>query len=578
MSRRALGAAVAVCLLPSLLCGDDPLSSYLRRRFHAEAVEMRELESLQQRISDGKLHLRVRDFVELMLKNSTAIQSTRLDVYTAADQIVSAKAPYDPMLGASFNTLRSVTPLFFGGGSGFSGVGSSSLTGGTGSGNSGTGGNNSSGSSLVLLPQTISSLTQTTGVSYTQLLPTGQTISASFTGLRSSGDFYPFPAVFGILNFQLVQPLLQNRTNLQARAPLMIARTGLLVTSEQSEATIGVAVATSARQYWEAVALRDAIKVQRQTLELAQKSYERDKLALDLGALASLDIYQSQTQVAERKRDLVQAEYRYLVALDGLRRFIGADLTPQLRATEIVLDDDPSATAPRSEVLPFEAALQKAFEGRPELKAADNRLSIDKISAKMASDSLLPQLNLTVNGGSSGPSLSPAQTGSDSGMPVTPYPGYGQALRQIFGFDFPSYGFGIALSFPFRNSPARAQLADAYVNRTKDQYQKRQTEQDVTLEVRQAIDNIELADASIGAAITARDLARKNVDAEQQKYQLGTITAFELLDSQNRLANTENALLSAYVQYQEAFVDYQHATGTLLDGFGVIVEPPKGRF
>jgi outer membrane protein len=339
-----------------------------------------------------------------------------------------------------------------------------------------------------------------------------------------------------------------------------------------------VAVATSARQYWEAVALRDAIKVQRQTLELAQKSYERDKLALDLGALASLDIYQSQTQVAERKRDLVQAEYRYLVALDGLRRFIGADLTPQLRATEIVLDDDPSATAPRSEVLPFEAALQKAFEGRPELKAADNRLSIDKISAKMASDSLLPQLNLTVNGGSSGPSLSPAQTGSDSGMPVTPYPGYGQALRQIFGFDFPSYGFGIALSFPFRNSPARAQLADAYVNRTKDQYQKRQTEQDVTLEVRQAIDNIELADASIGAAITARDLARKNVDAEQQKYQLGTITAFELLDSQNRLANTENALLSAYVQYQEAFVDYQHATGTLLDGFGVIVEPPKGRF
>jgi outer membrane protein len=116
------------------------------------------------------------------------------------------------------------------------------------------------------------------------------------------------------------------------------------------------------------------------------------------------------------------------------------------------------------------------------------------------------------------------------------------------------------------------------VNRTKDQYQKRQTEQDVTLEVRQAIDNIELADASIGAAITARDLARKNVDAEQQKYQLGTITAFELLDSQNRLANTENALLSAYVQYQEAFVDYQHATGTLLDGFGVIVEPPKGRF
>ncbi|MBV9781648.1 MAG: TolC family protein [Acidobacteriaceae bacterium] len=538
---------------------------------------MRELESLQQRISNGKLHLRVRDFIELMLKNSTAVQLTRLDVYTAADQIVSARAPFDPTLSASFNALRSVTPFFFGGGTGFAGLGSGSSTGSSGTGSTGTGGTGTGGAPLILLPQTISSLTQNTSLTYTQLLPTGQTLSANFSGVRSSGDEYPFPAVFGSLNFQLAQPLLQNRTNLQARAPLTIARTGLLVTSEQSEATIGEAVATAARQYWDAVALRDGIKVQEQTLGLAEKSYDRDKLALDLGALASLDIYQSQTQVAERKRDLVEAQYRYRVALDGLRRFIGADLSPELRATEIVLDDDPSVTPAHSEVLPFEAALKKALESRPELKALDNRLSIDNLSAKVATDSLLPQLNLTLNGGSSGPSLNPVQAGSVLGIPATPYPGYGQALRQILGFDFPSYGFGVVLNFPLRNSTARAQLADAYVSRTRDRYQKRQTQQDVTLQVRQAIDNIELAGASISAAVTARDLARKNVEAEQQKYQLGTITAFELLDSQSRLASSENALLNAYVVYQEAFVDYQHATWTLLDGFGIVVEPPKGR-
>ena len=116
------------------------------------------------------------------------------------------------------------------------------------------------------------------------------------------------------------------------------------------------------------------------------------------------------------------------------------------------------------------------------------------------------------------------------------------------------------------------------MSKAKDQYQKRLSQQTITLEVRQAIDNIELAEATIAAATTARDLARKNVDAEQQKYQLGTITAFELLDSQNRLANAENALLSAYVGYQEAFLDYRHATWTLLDGFGVVVAPPKGNF
>ena len=101
-------------------------------------------------------------------------------------------------------------------------------------------------------------------------------------------------------------------------------------------------MATAAGQYWDAVRARDNIKVLQQTLDLAQKSYEHDKQALDLGALANLDIYQSETQVAERKRDLVQAQYAYTIALDGLRRLIGADLTPDLRATEIVLEDDPA--------------------------------------------------------------------------------------------------------------------------------------------------------------------------------------------------------------------------------------------
>ena len=93
-----------------------------------------------------------------------------------------------------------------------------------------------------------------------------------------------------------------------------------------------------------------------QTLDLAQKSYERDKQALDLGALASLDIYQSQTQVAQRKTDLVQAQYSYRAALDGLRRLIGADLTPDFRALEIVLEDDPAQLPDRTAVMPYEDA------------------------------------------------------------------------------------------------------------------------------------------------------------------------------------------------------------------------------
>ena len=565
---------VLVSLGLASICGAGSIKDYVKHRFNAEQVEVSDIQGLQQRVRDGKLHLHLHDFLELVLKNATDIQVTRLDVYTAANQITSAKSPFDPTLALQFNTLRSVSPLFFGGGA-FGPPGSTGGNGGTGTPGQTNGGLGGNSPINVVLPETISSLSQNSAVTYQQLLPTGQTISTNFSASRSSGDGFPFPAIFGSLNFQITQPLWQNRTNLQFRAPLMIARTQLVISSEQSEATIGDTVAAAARQYWEAILARDNIRVQEQTVALAQKSYEHDKKALDLGAIAKLDILQSETQVAERNRELVQARFQYRAALDALRRLIGADLTPALRDTDIVLEDDPSVVPPKSSILPFEQALAQAAQVRPESKAAQQKLSIDDLSARAAHDQLRPQLNLSLQGGATGPGLNQIGVGSTIGSPNTPFPGLGETLKQTLAFDFPSYGFGLQLNFPFRNSTAQASLADSLVSKARDRYQKRLTQQQIVFDVRQALDSIELADASISAAITARDLAQKNVEAEQQKYVLGSITAFELLDSQTRLASSESALLNAYVTYQEAYINYQRATWTLLDGYGIIVQSPK---
>lgn len=575
MSRMAVLAACLLAATP-LLSAADFLKDYVKHRFTAESVQIKDIQGLQQRMADGKLRLRLKDFLELVLKNNTDVHLTQMDVYTAADQITAAKAPFDPTLGLEFNTLRSVSPLFFGGGSFIgsgggngSGVGQTGAGGGTGTGVGGT---------TVTLPQTINSLSQNSAIAYNQLLPTGQALTSSFTLNRSSGDGFSSPALFGALNFAITQPLLQNRGNLQFHGPLLAARTELLIVSEQSEATIGDTVAAAARQYWEAILARDNIRVLQQTLALAQKSYEHDKLALDLGALAKLDIYQSQTQVAERNRDLVQAEYLYKADLDGLRRLIGADLSPELRAADIVLEDDATALPPKSAILPFEAAIAKAMKVRPETRAADQKVAVDNLNARIARDALLPRLDLTLQGGATGPGLNQIGSGSVIGLPSNiPYPGLSDTLRQVLGFDFPSYGFDVKLTLPLRNSTAQANLADSLVSRARDRYQKRKTQQQIILDVRQAIDGIELAEASIGAATETRDLARKNVEAEQQKYELGTITAFEVLDSQTRLASSESALLNAYVTYQEAYINYQRATWTLLDGLGMVIEKPKMR-
>lgn len=543
-----LAGILALCMgiAPLTLRADSIFKpAWITRRFHPETVKLRDVQGIGSRVRDGKLNLNIQAFLELVLRNSTDINLMRLDVYTAADQVQNAHAVFDPAVSLGFNTLRATFPE----------------------------------ASQISGASTLSELTENSSVNYQQLLPTGQTATAAFNGTRSSSNSefnFINPNITGQLNFSITQPLLQNRSGIQFKAPLEIARTQLIITSKQDEAHIADLIATAAGQYWDAVRARDTISVLRQTLELAQKSYEHDKMALDLGALASLDIYQSQTQVAQRKNDLLQAQYAYRADLDALRRLIGADLTAEWRATEIVLEDDPSKIPSRAAVMPFEEALAAAKRLRPELDAAHRRLTIDDLNARVARNLMLPHLDLTVQVQAAG--LGGNQVAVVGPLGITSpavSTGLPQALGQVFSFSAPGYGAGLQLTLPIRTSAAQAQLADALVSKTRDQLTERQVEQQIILDVRQALTSIDLAAASIDAATTARDLAQKNVDAEQQKYELGTITAFELLDSQTRMATAESALLNAFVGYQEAFVSYQRATWTLLDGLGMVLETPK---
>jgi outer membrane protein len=546
MNRRIFSMAGLLCLAHSqLFSGSLPAPEWLRQRFYPQTVELRDVQGLADHVADGKLHLRLKEFLELVLKNSTDVNLTRVDVFTAADQIQAAKAVYDPTLSLGFNTLRSIAPQ----------------------------------SSQISGADTLSTLSQNSFLNYQQVLPQGQTVNAGFAASRNSTNsaFNFFnPNILGTLNLAVTQPLLQNRNNILRNAPIKIARTQLMITSSQSEAHITDLVAAAAGQYWDAVRARDNIAVEQQTVELAQKSYERDKKALDLGALASLDIYQSQTQVAERNRDLIAAQYAYRSALDGLRRLIGADLTAELRSTELILEDDPSMLPAKAAILPFEQALAAAMQVRPELDAAHRRVTVDDLNARVARNLLLPRVDLTLQGSASG--LGGNQVAIIGPLGITTpasSSGLGNTLAQVWAFNYPSYGGGVQVSLPLHSKAAQAQLADSLVNKVRDRYTERQVEQQVIQDVRQALDSLELADASIEAAQQARELAQKNVDAEQQKYELGSITAFEVLDSQSRLASSESALLNAFVGYQEAYINYQRATAILLDGLGMVLEMPK---
>ena len=544
---RALALVAAAGAARLAWCDSFPLLGSYERRFHPDTVVERDVDGLEQRIQNGKLVLNLKTFLALVLKNSTGILLTQLDVYTAADAVSSAFAPFDPQVLFQFNAQRSVQQ-------------EAAQTSGT---------------------ESLSDLEQTSTASYSQVLGAGPTVTAGFNATRSSSNS-PFnffnPSVGTGLNFTVTQPLLQNRGNLQLRAPLMVARTQFRIVTEQSQAQIATTIANAAGQYWEAIRARENIRVLEQSLNLAEKSYERDRQSLDLGAISKLDILQSQSQVAQRKLDLIQGRYAYQQSLDSLRQLIGADLKPNTLGMEIALEDDPRETPVGFHALPLGEAIAKARRDRPELSAAGRRVGVDELNARVARDQMTPRLDLSLEAGSSGlggnqlPVVLPV-----GGTTALVTGGLGDSLNQLFGFSSPYYGFSLTLGIPVRSSAAQASLTDALVNRVRDRYSQRQIEQQVILDVETANRQLDLAQASMEAAKTSRDLSQQNVDAEQMKYQLGTVTAFELLTAQSQLATVEASLVNAYVDYQKAVVAYRRAIWTTLDDLGFVLESPRVR-
>jgi outer membrane protein TolC len=495
---------------------------------------------LAERVQDGKLRLSMRDVVELVLENNTEVQINRLALETSRFGVLRSYAPFDPLFTSSFRTTRANSPT------------TSQLEG----------------------AAVSSSLSQSTSLSYSQTYQTGTRYSIDFSGTKNATNsiFSTFnPSIGTSLSFNVSQPLLRNRGLFPNRAPVVIARRSQKQTASTFRAQVSDSLQRASDQYWGVIQARENLRVLRKSLEQAEATYAQNKRALELGALPPLDIYRSESQVATRRVQVIQAEYDLKQLEDSFRRTIGADLDPAIRVLDLELTD---AAEPAGELRVQDAAtaLQQALANRPELEVLRQQLATDDDNVRLSHNSLQPDLNLSAFYTSSGRGGNAIDT-STTPPTVLSRGGLGDAFDQLGSWDFPTYGFTLQLRLPVRNRSAEADLGNALVSKRRSLYALRQAEQAIALEVRNSVHQLEQSKLSLGAARIARDLAQKNLEAEQRKYELGVVTIFFVLDAQNQLASAEQDLLRAQVNYRRALTAIDRATGTILDSFCVRIEP-----
>jgi outer membrane protein TolC len=277
---------------------------------------------------------------------------------------------------------------------------------------------------------------------------------------------------------------------------------------------------------------------------------------LELGAMSPLDIYRPQQQYAQAEIQVSRFRFQLAQREDVLRRLIGADLDPRVRKLPIVLTETVLPPAGESSVDP-EAAVQKALAMRPDLKSAQQSLDLDELSIKSYTNALRPDLSLNAGYTSKGRggTFYEKTDPFDPNLVTRVVPGgFSDAVSQLFGFDVPTYAFGLTLRFPIRDRRASADLANSLVQKRLDALRVRSTEQRVRLDVLNAINNLEAAKAGVKLANVAVDFAKKQAEAEQKKYDLGTNIMYFVLQAQTDLATAESQLVTQSIEYRKSLL------------------------
>jgi outer membrane protein TolC len=526
-----------------------PKPSYFRETFSTPSakIEMAPPVRLSDFVVDGKLELSLRSYVELVMANNTEVAISRLTVDTAQNAILRGFAPFDPLATANFNNTRTKTPS------------TDALQGAT----------------------TLATLSQPLNFNYSQLMQNGTQYQVGFSEIKSTSNsgFSNFnPAYNTGLSVSFSQPLLRNRGSYVNRLPIMVARSRVRKTEYDLKNTLIGLLSQAELAYWQAVQLRENLRVQESALDLADKFLKRSQRELELGAISKLDIYQPELQFVQAQASVSQARYSVLQQDEALRRQIGADLDPDIRKLPITLTETPAPPA-NTGTLDGESLVERGLVLRPDLKSAIQDLDVDDLQIKQISNSMRPDLSLTgiyTAQGRGGTAYVRQNVFNDVGGRSTVTQiipgGFGDSLDQLFGFGYPVYGFGLRLRLPIKNRQASADMADALINKKRDALQARSAEQQIRLEVLQAVNQVESSKTSVDLAVKSRDFAKLRLDAENKKYELGTSQIFLVLQAQNDLINAESNVVVQSLAYRRNILALLRTTGELLQERGVATQ------
>ncbi|HVO27479.1 MAG TPA: TolC family protein [Candidatus Margulisiibacteriota bacterium] len=282
------------------------------------------------------------------------------------------------------------------------------------------------------------------------------------------------------------------------------------------------------QSYFDLLAAKRLLVVADETVHQSQKHLEQAQGRYDVGMAPKFDVTTAQVQLAQAELNQVTARNNVAVARETLRNALG--LVGPLDFD--IVDDFGRQRLP----ITAAAALTLAYDKRPELQSiqAQERSTEEHIASLQRN--YLP--NVSGNGAYDWTGTGPLQSGWNVGAAV----------------NLSVFNGGLTI----------AQIGEAKANLSNLKFNEDVLRQNIALEVRQAVLNMEQAAEAIRVAEKGLQQARENLDLAEGRYKTGVGNIIELTDAQTSLTTAEANYVQALYSYQNSVAAVEKATAQQL--------------
>jgi hydrophobic/amphiphilic exporter-1 (mainly G- bacteria), HAE1 family len=516
------------------------------------------------------LSLSLQDAIKLALENNNDLRVAETEVKIAEFNLKAARGAFDPALVGESYYERAVTPT------------ASTLQGGAGG---------------KLKENTFSNVFALSG----KAPKFGGEYRVEFSNSRVSSnslfnDLNPqFPSR---LSFSFTQPLWRGLRTDDTRRRIEVAKKNVSLSDAQfRERTINTISQVEAA-YWEMVFALRNLQIQQDALKEAKAQLESNKRQVEQGVLAPIDIAQAETQVANIEQNLYAAQESVTNRENALKTLLLPSRESANWSRPVIPTSPVEIEIPR---IALPNAIEAALKNRPELAQLETNKEINQINTRYLRDRTKPQIDLVASYTTQGlagsvatnnaagalfnnqdlrdrvnqlsalnnlPPLEDVPTGI-GGVPENLQGGNGTSLNNLFRQDYPTYRVGVRIEIPVGNRAAKAELGSSLAEGTKLDYQRKQQEQTIEAEVRNAVEAVRTAEARLKSATFARESAQKQFESERRQLTAGTSTVFLVLERQTRLLEAQGRELQAQTDLNKAISNLQFTTGGLLNNYGI---------